>query len=472
MLPRLLEDGIGLRGPVNLRTSGVGKRNILVVSLVGLGHGERGFVGDRNVGKLAVVGRSRGAEGIPRLERIRVHVVTSGLGDRIGKVPGVDQGKVVRAIVEANRVLVKERGVANRIRWGRERGGEYRRERGVVRLIVTILALEEVLQRDVARLVGEEHNRMRETDVKARTARRVLEGGALGLLDLVDKDITRSITHLNSLVIVDDRVVSKGLHTAELGGSISGDTILILNYSSNVNGPAIVEGENWSGVDHHQLFPVTEIIGDLDVIKGEGSHGERNTGILTKEEGEGKVEGSTRNIRSNKRGRGKGAHHPNHVEITLALVTRASPFKVIVEPEAVKFLNLEIVELNLHVLDKVVHEVIYPTNRSHLASESTDRGVESNRGEPSAKEGRKDVITLTRERERSFASSKLGGSTNVAEADRDVREPVSLLHRGHKPGDGIGSTIEETLRVAISCQVDKCDRCGDTRIRHLNNADR
>lgn len=56
------------------------------------------FMGDRNVGEFRIVGRAGRANGIPRLEAIRVHVVTGILGNGIGEVPRVDEREVVGVV--------------------------------------------------------------------------------------------------------------------------------------------------------------------------------------------------------------------------------------------------------------------------------------------------------------------------------------------------------------------------------------
>lgn len=252
-------------------------------------------------------------------------------------------------------------GVGLREASGNEDGvREDRAEGRVVGLVVTELAIELVLERNVLRLEGEDHNRVRKANVEARLGGHVLEWRGLCLLNLVDQDIARGITHLDTLVIVDDGVVSERLNVVEVGMFTSslGDEsrrrsrIVVLDNIANVYG-AIANTK--TGVNHNELFPVTEVVGDLNVIEREGGNGERNARVLTEEEGKRAAEVATSDSGSGADGEGERADHTNHVQVPLTLAAGATPFKVVVEPVGIEFLNDEIVELNLNVADEVVH---------------------------------------------------------------------------------------------------------------------
>lgn len=147
-------------------------------------------------------------------------MVTSRLGDGVGEVPRVDEGEVVRSVSETDRVLIEERGEGDRVR-RREEGRdetsvtEDRGESGVVGLVVTISAGELGLERVVTGLEGEDDKGVREANVEAGARGEILEGDGLSLLDLVDEDIARGITHLDTLIVVDNSVVSIGLNIGE-----------------------------------------------------------------------------------------------------------------------------------------------------------------------------------------------------------------------------------------------------------------
>jgi len=120
--------------------------SVLIETLGSVDSSERGVMGEGDVGELRVVGRARGAGGIPRLEGIGVYVVAGVLRDGIGEVPWVSEGKVVRSVGETNRVLVEESGEGDRVGGKGGRSGEDRGQCGIVRHVETILAAELLLE--------------------------------------------------------------------------------------------------------------------------------------------------------------------------------------------------------------------------------------------------------------------------------------------------------------------------------------
>lgn len=411
-----LEEGVLVSGPDDVVA-------VFVKTLSGLDGRVGGIVGKRDVGELGVVGRGRGTSGIPRLKSIRVQVITGVLGDGVGEVPGVGQGEVVRGVGKTDGVLIEQGserdGVSGRDAEGR---GEDRGQGSVVGPLHTITTLEGLSKRDVLGLVGEENDGMGETKIeRGTTGGDVLERSNLGLLDLVDEDVTRSITHLNTLVIVDDSVVSIGLNVGE-GGElvVLGDTVDIGAHISNSH------CAGGTGVDDNELNPVTEVVGDLHVVERKGGNGEGNTRVFAKEKGNGERQGSTTDAGAGADRSSIVGGHADHVEITLTLLAHTTPLEVIIQPVVVKLLDLEVVELDLNVTNQVVHKVVDPTDsRSRLG---INGGLKANSGETSTKEGGENVITLARQGEARLASTELSSNTDVAKGDRNVREPVSLLN--------------------------------------------
>lgn len=279
---------------------------------------------------------------------------------------------------------------------------------------------------------------MRETKVEARaTGGDILEWRHLGLLNLVDKHIARGITHLDTLVIVNDSIVSICLDIAKLR------LLVVLSDTIDIGAQVGNGSRSRSGIDHDKLTPVTEVVGDLNVVERQGSHRESYTRILTIEEGEGeREEGTTNRSTGTHRGSVVGCRS-DHVEVTLTLLSNTSPLKVIIEPVVVILLDLKVVELNLHVADEVMHGVVDKTNRG--TGLRIDGRLEADGGEPSTEEGREDVVTLTREGEASLLGTKLGGNTDITKRNRNMGEPVSLLHGGYEPSNGVRTSIKKTL---------------------------
>lgn len=453
------EDVLPRLRPVNGGTSvELDSRTILEKAVGSVNSGSAGVVSDGNIGELGEVGRTAGRSGVPGLEGIGVHVVTSGLSNRVGEVEGMSESEVVRSASETDRVLIEEGRGTNGVGTGEE---EKLGESSVVRLLETVLAGESILERNVASLEGEEDDGMRETNVERRARGNILEGSNLSLLDLVDKHITGSITHLNTLVVVNNSIVSKSLDILEAGllsgGNHASGGRAVLN--NVVNGNSSVA----TGVNHNKLLPVTEVVGNLDVVEGESSNGESDTSVLAEEEGERKRKETTTNRGTGANRESPGVNITNHVAVTLTLGSGDSPLIVVIEPEVIKLLNLEIVELNLDMADEVVHEVANPLDGGGTTSNA---GSETDRGEASAEESGEDVITLARKGEGSLGSTELSSGTNVAEVDGDHREPVGLLDAGDEPGNGIRATIKETLELTKGGNVDESDRSSNARIGH------
>ena len=275
----------------------------------------------------------------------------------------------------------------------------------------------------------------------------------------MNEDITGSITHLDTLIVVDDGVVGKGLNTSQMRRlSINGEPVNILN--DGVNG----DSGNCSRIDHDQFLPVSEVVSDLDIVEREGSHWEGNTRILTKEEGEGDRQKSTADREAWTDWAGIRAEHTDHVLVTDTFGSTDTELIVVIEPVVVELLDLEVVELDLDVTNEVVHQVVYPSNASVSSRYSA---FEADSRELGSQKHGKDVISLARKGKRSFARSEVGARANVAEGDWDMGEPIGLLNASYEPSDGIGATIEKTFKLTKSGKVDKCNRCCHVGIRHV-----
>ena len=128
----------------------------------------RSVVRDGHVSELAVVGRARGADSVPRLQRVGVEVIASGLRDSIREVPGMSQSKVVRVVGETDTVLIQQVSEGNRVST-RGGGEDQLGQRGVVRLLMTVSARELSLQSNVLGLVGEADNSVGHADIERQS---------------------------------------------------------------------------------------------------------------------------------------------------------------------------------------------------------------------------------------------------------------------------------------------------------------
>ena len=131
-------------------------------------------------------------------------------------------------------------------------------------------------------------------------------------------------------------------------------------------------------------------------------------------------------------------------------------------------MNLEVVKLDLHVANQVVHQIGDVTHVWDLGS-NTDVGLEANSGHPHTEESAQDVVTLSGQGVRSLASTKLSAGTNVTKGNRNMGEPIALLNRGNEPCDGVRATIHETLEFSKSGKVDEQYLCGHRGERHVTH---
>ena len=76
----------------------------------------RHVVADADIRQLAVVRATRRAESIPRLQRVRVHVVTRLIRRSLREQVGVDEREVVAALRHTDGVLVHERREGDRVK--------------------------------------------------------------------------------------------------------------------------------------------------------------------------------------------------------------------------------------------------------------------------------------------------------------------------------------------------------------------
>ena len=238
-----------------------------------------GFGDDADVGELAVVGAAHGVEAV-EVEGVGVKVVAGLGGDAGGGIPGLDVGVVVGThLVETLGVLVDQGGVLDGVGGfilGLEGAGcqKLKLAGGVVRPLTGGGAIADG---EVEGLDG-----VRETDIVAglRVGARGV-GGNGGSLDLLDEDIASGASHLLTLIVGHNGVVSPDADILKIGGSG--------NVGEVVDGGFATGGGGDGGVDSHQIIPVAEGELDAHIIVGESGGGEGDTGVAGEEEGEGDV---------------------------------------------------------------------------------------------------------------------------------------------------------------------------------------
>lgn len=427
-----------------------------------LGGGGR-IVDDGHVRQLGVVGTAGGLQNLPRLDAVRPPMVTGLLRSGIRQQVGVDEGEVVTSRSKTNGVLIDEGGVGD----GVKTVGLVQRdvgdggEGGVVGPLTTT-GLRPAQKTDVLSGVEEAHDGMRQANVERALGADVLEGSILSGLNLADKHIARSITHLDALIIVDNGVVSTGLRVLD-GGLLGGgakDVDIRGSGNTTSTGATRTTDNRGTGEDNDEFLPGTDVVVDLDVIEGESGDGESETGILTEPEGEGDREVATGTEGStNGDGVSHGQDLTDLVTVTETLGTGHAELVVEVEEEVVKLLNDQLIERDGHLLKEIVHQVVGPSQPS--VGEDTLVGLDGNevlvqidQRDLAAEPNVEDVIGGSVDGGSDVTLAEVDGA-DVTELNGDVREPIRLLDTGDEPGNRIRTTEKETAQLGESCQIDE-----------------
>lgn len=388
-----------LLGERLLGTSGVGPRDQSVKGIHrvrqigGLNARRCHGMGDRHVGKLVVPGGTRSGRRRPGLGGVRVHVNGLLLGDGIRKEVGMNKTEVVRVAGESHSVFVHEGGVRDGVTTSRRDStpnGNVGRGT-VVRPVTTThssLADERVV------LGRPEHgdDGVRVSEIEGRLGRHVLEGGVLSALNLVNKDITRGITHLETLIIMNNSVVSMGVCIRQRNITTT-DSGNIRGAGGNLGGSTSV-----TGVDDDKLLPVTKNVVDSDIVEGKGSDWKRNTGILTEPEGKDTCEVATGSAFNTSLAiTGHLGNSTNHVSVADSLGSINTEVVVEVKPEVIELLNDELIERDVDSGEEVMHEVVGPTNTSIISERGGRIGslVEDNLGDTATEPDMHHVISRT-----------------------------------------------------------------------------
>lgn len=415
--------------------------------------GRSHIVRDRHVGEFRVVGAASGFEGLPRVERVAVHVVASRERNGVRVVPGVEERVVVTTLGDTSGVLVgqsrKVNGVivtTSRTRSGGGNGGTG----GVVGPLTVARALLE--ESRVLRVEAQHDKRVRKTNVKGRPGGHVLEGRVLSRLDLRDEHVTGSITHLDTLVVVDDGIVSVSRGIRQEGA--------LRSRASNVNVAdrghtrARSGRRGHTGVDDHEILPATEGVVDLDLVEGQSGNGEGETRVLREPERQrARVVSVTTESGTGIDGGGQIGSLADHVLIAVNLAGRSAELVVKVEPEAVKLLDDKLVKGDGDVLEDVVHEEVSPPESGVV--ENVTRGVvEVDGGNLAAEPHVENIVSRTVDGRRHVLLAKVN-DTRHAKRDGDKAEPVRALDAADEPGDSVGAAIHEPFEFTVSGEVNK-----------------
>lgn len=284
-------------------------------------------------------------------------------------------------------------------------------------------------------------------NIEAGSSRDVLEGGRLDRLHLVHGKIAGSLTHLASFILVNNSIVDPSLDVGQSRrvGAIGG-TIDVSN--------DIVDSDSLaSGIDHDQVLPVAEIIGDLDFVEGKSRNGQGETGIFAKEERQGAEQSTTGKELTNRNWVHERGDHADHVLVSLTLGAGDTELVVDVQPPRVKLFNSQVVELELNVRDEVVHDIVDPPKQGL----TLDTGTEADSGELGASGSIQGIIGLTGKSKRRAAGSENGSNTDAAKGNFDSGKPIGLDDTSDEPSRSHGTTIEETGHLGKGGQVNKAN---------------
>lgn len=389
----------------------------------------RQSVDDTDVGQLAEVGGTRRLGELPRVQGVRPLVVTSLIGDGGREVVRVDERVVVAAHGQTVGVLILQ---------ARERDGV---KTSVVRLGGVVGELTS--GGGVAVCKEELHDRVRQTEVVALVTKGGVHRGGGNHLGLLDRHVTRGITHLHALVVVDHNVLGVCLGVEHARG-IRGGT-----HNADV-GERCRVGTN-TGVNNQEVLCTAEAVVDADVVERKSSDGQSNTRVVSEPErqrgGEETActEGHTRGHSG-----GQACDVTDHVTVTHALGATELELVEEIEPEVVDLMHHQLVVGDGHLLEDVVHEVASPADRCVGVQGTEQLDLGELKVEPHAQ----NVITRAVKQGAHVALAKVEG-TLLAQHDGHVREPVGLLDGSNKVGDCLGAAMVEGLELSESCEIDE-----------------
>lgn len=202
-------------------------------------------------------------------------MVTGLFGSSIGEKIGVDERIIIATVRQSDSALVNQGSVGDGIERKKRFSSGSSGFSTVVGPFSTTTAGRVIQNTDVLSGKEEGNDGVRETNVEGRLGGDIFEGSILSRLDLVNEHITRSITHLDTFVIVNNSVVSTGLRILERRLLASGSLNVDVVDGSNATTDGAGGGK--TGVDDNEIFPSAESVVDLDIVERESGNGESKT---------------------------------------------------------------------------------------------------------------------------------------------------------------------------------------------------
>lgn len=365
-------------------------------------------------------------------------MVSSLEGDRGEVVVGDEEGGLLGDHIETDVVLVTELDTADGVgvvmlgmspdtSVGDERGS-----RGEVRLVPAVVGGVDKTEVEVLDIVGE-------TDIGVGSSGRAVGvvGASDGLLSLDHVDIADTAAHLLTLVVGEESIVAVARHLGDLGDGARRE--LGSREGLGGNGGAVVLPDGEELVDGGS----DDVKADL--LVGESSHGDTDTGVLIEVEGErnddvllgeaGSVPVETLEV--------KIGGIANHIEVTITLASGDSESVEEIHVERSELLGNKIGKVDASLLEEVVAEALDP-----LGTVTVDRGgaggegsslSEDNGGDIDNEVGVEEDITSTSDLDLELGAS-LGSSGN-GETSSGNGEPGRLDDLRDEVGDSILATI-------------------------------
>ena len=405
---------------------------------------------DRDVCQLAVVGRTaRVVE--PCNQGIRPQMVPSLIRNCIRPDVGQSPHEVVRAHRKTSRVLVQEVGVGNRVCT----------EAGRVGRVVGPVSLRGC----VASCVAEQRDRVGQTEVETRRSRHILERSALDGLLLIDEHITRSITHLHTLIIVNDSIMGICLRIDERRSlsSLSVDSDLRIGTRSTGTRATRATDGKCATVEDDEVVELTEAVVDLDIIERQSGDWQSDTAVLREPEWKNCGTIGTVTERDTRADWGNhGSDLTDHVAVTDTLGSTKTELIVEIHPERIKLHHNKLIECDIDLAEQIVHEIVRPTDGSICESagnDSTRCSPQRDNGDLCTEPNIEDIVPTAIYARRSVCLTKVK-ETLAPELNRNIGEPVGLLHTTDKPSDRIRTTIQEAFLFREGGKIDECaGRC-------------
>ena len=406
----------------------------------------RGSELNTDIGEFAVVGGAVGVD-VHEVQRVGIQVVASLLRNGRSTVEGLDEREVIdRHVGQTLGVLVVDRDLGESIGGGSgvERDTSGRGDRRGRRVVGPLGFVGRVLESKEESL-----DRVREMNVDAGRVAGAVHGLRVVGLDLLDEEITRSLTHEFAFVVGDEGVLGPDLNVGESHVGVGQIGRRGIGRHTTRASPA---RDGSDIVDDQEIGPVTEVEAEFHLVVRKSGRGESDTRVTSVAIRERQHERGCRNDQTVVGGTdGVGVvvqerDVANHVLVADTLGGRDRESRPEVQEVVIETHLDQVVKGDGGLLEQVVHEVPSPTHTG-IGTETSGSGVNRDGGERDTEPVKEQVITGTGDVGIPL-NTELGRLVQGESGGNDG-EPSGFGDTTDKVRDGFGAAIHVFLGFVI-----------------------